>query len=48
MYGNRIMKHVEIILRRGEGKRENNGGGESKVYYNPYINVTRYPLPLYL
>jgi hypothetical protein len=28
MYGNRIMKHVEIILRRGEGKRENNGGGD--------------------
>jgi hypothetical protein len=26
VYENRIMKLVEIVLRRGDGKRENDGG----------------------
>jgi hypothetical protein len=29
MYENRRMKLVEIILRRGRGMRENDGGGKS-------------------
>jgi hypothetical protein len=34
MYENRRMKPVEIVLRKGGGrKRENDGGGESKAYY---------------
>jgi hypothetical protein len=27
------MKSVGIVLRRGGGMKENNGGGESKIYY---------------
>jgi hypothetical protein len=29
MYESRIMKPVEIALKRGKGNRENNGEGES-------------------
>jgi hypothetical protein len=29
MYENRGRKLVEIVLKRGKGKRENNGGGKS-------------------
>jgi hypothetical protein len=28
MYEYGILKHVEVILRRGSGKRKNNGGDE--------------------
>jgi hypothetical protein len=30
MYENRRVKPVEIILRGGRGRRENDGGGKSK------------------
>jgi hypothetical protein len=30
IYENRRMKLVEIVLRRGRGKREHDGGGKSK------------------
>jgi hypothetical protein len=30
MYENRRMKSVEIVLRRGKGKKENSRGGKSK------------------
>jgi hypothetical protein len=29
MYENRIMKPVEIVLRRGRERRKNDGGGKS-------------------
>jgi hypothetical protein len=33
MYENRRMEHVQIVLRRGgRERRENNGGGKSKIY----------------
>jgi hypothetical protein len=32
VYKNRSMKPVEIVLRRGRKKRENDGGGKSKIY----------------
>jgi hypothetical protein len=33
IYKNRRMKLVEIVLRKGRrGKRENDGGGNSKIY----------------
>jgi hypothetical protein len=33
IYGNRKLKPVEIILRRGGGEKiENNGRGKSKIY----------------
>jgi hypothetical protein len=32
VYENRVMKPIEIVLRRGGGgKRENDGGGKSKI-----------------
>jgi hypothetical protein len=32
MYENRTRKLVEIVLRRGRGMRENDGGGKLKKY----------------
>jgi hypothetical protein len=43
IHENRRMKPVEIVLRRERGKRENNGGGKSKIYYkhiSKYHNVS--------
>jgi hypothetical protein len=46
----KIMKPVEIVLRRGAGKkRENNGCGESKIYCKhtcKFYNVS--PIQLYI
>jgi hypothetical protein len=39
------MKPVEIVLRREEGIRENDGGDKTKLYYNhicKYYNVSSY------
>jgi hypothetical protein len=43
------MKSVEIVLRRGREKRENDGGGKNltKIYCNIYVNITMYPLYKY-
>jgi hypothetical protein len=37
MYEHRTMKPVEIILRRGEGLREKNGGGDLIKIYCKHI-----------
>jgi hypothetical protein len=34
------MKSVEIILRRGEGKKKNDGECEFKIYLSTYVNIT--------
>jgi hypothetical protein len=46
MYENRIVKLVEIILRSGERIRENDGRGESKLYYKHICKCHMYP-PMY-
>jgi hypothetical protein len=38
IYGNRGMKPVEIVLRRG--KRENDGGVNLRYIVSTYVNVT--------
>jgi hypothetical protein len=42
-YENRRMESVEIVLRKEEGRRENDGGGKSKIYCKQYVNITMYP-----
>jgi hypothetical protein len=37
------MKPVEIVLRRGWGKRENDRGSKSGYYVSTYVNITMYP-----
>jgi hypothetical protein len=32
LYENKRMKHVEIVLKRGGGSKENAGRGKSKIY----------------
>jgi hypothetical protein len=36
------MKPVVIVLRRGRGKKENDGGGKSKIYFNTNANIITY------
>jgi hypothetical protein len=37
------MKTVEIVLRRGRGERENNGGVNLRHIVSTYVNITMYP-----
>jgi hypothetical protein len=44
IYENRRMNTVELILRKREGMRENDGGGESKIFCKHICNITIYTL----
>jgi hypothetical protein len=43
IYENRRIKPVEIVLRKGEQRRENDGGSKSKMYLSSCVNITVYP-----